>query len=238
MATEQNKYSLDDNNYGTSKYTNVVWSAVIAGAILSLAYEVLFNFLGIGLGFTSFNLDNSSMFKIGISAIIWLAISGIISMGIGGWFTGSFTNIKCRWTKAVHGLLAWGLATLLSVMLASIGMGSVIGGAVSLAGNNASAMSMMRMAGSTKATPSDLLTNRDATGQTQSSTAGDQANTAANDTSRDTGETSDNLGKAFIIMFIAFVLSGVASAIGAAYGSSTSKKTNIKDMGTAETRST
>lgn len=102
----------------------ISWPAIFSGVAISLVITALFNLLGLGLGFISFQTDAEAAKALGIMAIIWLTLSGIISMFIGGWFTGMF----CKNKPGLHGLVSWSVATLLILFLAFSMAGTVIGG--------------------------------------------------------------------------------------------------------------
>ncbi len=125
----------------SSEYTatsRVSWSAILAGVVLGLILEALLNLLGLGLGFTAFSADSDTLAKIRTGSMIWLAISGIIALLAGGWAAGWFANTSCRFNGALHGLITWGLATLLTFMLMANTAGALIGGTASLVGQGMS----------------------------------------------------------------------------------------------------
>lgn len=196
------------------KYSSLFWPAVIAGAVLSLAAELLLNFLGIGLGLSGFD-TSSSLFKIGASAIIWLAISGIIAMGLGGWITGKFCKSTCKFTKAYHGLLAWSIATLVAVTLTAMGSGAIMGGAISIANN--SAVEITRY--------TNIIKDKQILSPTSSAQTQGAISNESTSLSDDLQNARENLDKVFIILFIAFLLSGAASAAGAALAGTNKENT-------------
>ena len=83
----------------------IAWGAIIAGVVVCFASEILLNFLGVGLGLTSLNISKTKVFTLGIGAISWLAISGVVSMGIGGWFTGTLSNVACKYQLCCYRLI-------------------------------------------------------------------------------------------------------------------------------------
>ena len=111
--------------------TRMYWPSIIGGIVLGLAIESLLNLLGLGLGFSVLDLDSDTMARIGIGSIIWLSISGIIAMFIGGWVAGRFSGTRIKIDSALHGLVAWGLSTLLAFILMLSTVGMIISGTVS-----------------------------------------------------------------------------------------------------------
>ena len=129
VVYNKNQNSLDNR-------ATIAWGAIFIGTIVSLGYEVLLNFLGIGLGLSAFNLNGEKMFQIGVGAIVWLAVSGIISMGLGGYFVGLFSNISCSLKRGCHAVAVWSLATLITVMMTTAASGAFIGGGIGIVKNS------------------------------------------------------------------------------------------------------
>jgi hypothetical protein len=123
---------------GYTLTSRVSWSAILAGVVIGLILEALLNLLGLGLGFTAFSADSDTIAKIGTGSMIWFAISGLIALLGGGWIAGWFANTSCRFTGALHGLITWGLATLLTFILMASVAGALIGGTASLVGQGLS----------------------------------------------------------------------------------------------------
>jgi hypothetical protein len=197
------------NEFHKVNYSSVSWGAIIAGSIMSIAYEILLNFLGIGLGLSGFNLDDATMFQLGSMTTLWLTISGVISMGLGGWFTGKLCNISCKFKRAYHGLLSWGLATLFTVILTTSGAGAILGNTIKITENSIAAISSgARLGKSSNSSnyyfqlPQSLPT----------SPAADKLS------KQQIQDLNESLSKASLILFLAFLLSAIAGAMGAIYG--------------------
>lgn len=118
-------------NFSTS---HVTWGAIFAGVVFALIMEAVLNLLGLGLGFSAFTPTADSMSALGTGTVIWLIVTGIISMFCGGWIAGRLSGISLTIEGMLHGLVAWGLATLLLFMFMATTAGAIIGGAASLAG--------------------------------------------------------------------------------------------------------
>ena len=68
--------------------SRVSWGAVIAGAVLALAIALMLNALGAGVGATTIDAtgrSSPSASSFGIGAAIWLLISNLIGLGVGGY---------------------------------------------------------------------------------------------------------------------------------------------------------
>jgi hypothetical protein len=177
----------------------VFWSPILAGVVLALGSEVLLNFLGLGLGLTSLNQSAQAMSKVGTGTVIWLSLSGILTMFYGGWACGKFLNIKCKMFIAMHGVLAWSIATLITVAVSTTTLGMVIGGP-----NNIAKYSIAQMG--------QHSFNLADSNQTTTPTP-EPASTPPTEGTEE--QTSTAAGEASYSLFFAFLLSAIASASGA-----------------------
>ena len=193
-----------------SHFKKVLWGAAIAGAFVALSTEVTLNFLGMGLGLTSVDLSTESLFATGIGAILWISLSGILTMGFGGWITGKAVNCSCGKTRMLHGLLSWSLATLITVAATATTAGTMIGGASSIVNSS------VRIAEKTSPDTLDSVTAKPANTQNQGNTNEENVKGAAN-----------NLGSASIVIFIAFIISALSGIGGAYLGSPQQRKDRV-----------
>jgi hypothetical protein len=204
-TTVNNGTSICDNQLSSlGNSSRIAWGAIFIGTIVSLGYEVLLNFLGIGLGLSAFDLNGEKMFQIGTGAIIWLAASGIISMGIGGYFVGLFSNVACNFKRGCHAVAAWSLATLITVLMTTAASGAFIGGGINIAKSSITAI-IQNSAQTNSQQDADLSQNQ-ASENTEQYNIKEKANSATN-----------QMGKASIVLFFAFLLSGIASVAGAIF---------------------
>ena len=72
-------------------------------------------------------------------AAAWWVISSVIALGFGGYVSAWMAGIEVRKDGMLHGLITWGIATLLTIYLLSSAIGSIIGGGFSALGSTASA---------------------------------------------------------------------------------------------------
>ncbi len=125
---------FNERNYKVS------WSAVFAGILIAITINFLFNFLGMGFGFTAYKADTDTLNVLGVGAIIWLIISSIIAMGIGGWAAGRFSGTHSRTEGFLHGFLTWSLASILTFIFVTSSAGAIISGTINLVGSGLSAI--------------------------------------------------------------------------------------------------
>jgi hypothetical protein len=118
------------------QYNGINWSAILAGGLAAATFAILLSILGAGLGFSIISpwsnsgIDASTF---GISAIIWVSVTQIISSGMGGFLAG---RLRSKWfgahadeihfTDSVHGFLTWAIALIISVVLFTSLMGSFL----------------------------------------------------------------------------------------------------------------
>jgi hypothetical protein len=123
------------------------WSAIIAGALASIAMTlILLAFAtGLGLAVVSPWADSgvsATTFKWGSGALMLLL--AVMSSAVGGYVAG---RLRTKWTgvhtdeiyfrDTVHGFLAWALATVVGVVLLASAASTIVGGAASGAGQAA-----------------------------------------------------------------------------------------------------
>jgi hypothetical protein len=114
--------------------TRISWGAIVAGTIMALVAQLLFILLGLAIGLTVIEpqTGQSPWQGIGIGAGIWWVISALISLFLAGWTAGRLAGMPLRLDAILHGILAWGLITLITLYLVITGVGAVIGGALNV----------------------------------------------------------------------------------------------------------
>jgi hypothetical protein len=107
----------------------ISWGAVIAGVILSLIVYLIMSVLGTAVGASLLApMSQPNPGRIfGFGSGVWVIVTTVLAVFVGSYFAGRCAPVL-GW---LHGLLAWAVMTLLIVY----GMTSIIGGAVSVAGN-------------------------------------------------------------------------------------------------------
>src|SRR5450830_375475 len=117
--------------------SGVSWGAVFAGAAAAAALSFILLILGVGLGLSSMSPWSFNATAIGVSTIVWLAFMQLAASGIGGYMAG---RLRTKWTyvhadevhfrDTAHGLLAWAVATLITVAVLAGGTRAVLSGAI------------------------------------------------------------------------------------------------------------
>ena len=135
-------------------HPGVSWGAVLAGAAAAAALSFILLILGVGLGLSSVSPWSFNATAIGVSTIAWLAFMQLAASGIGGYMAG---RLRVKWSAVhtdevhfrdtAHGLLAWAVATLLTVGLLAGGTRAVLSGAIDAGSGVAAAVSPAAAAG-------------------------------------------------------------------------------------------
>ena len=138
----------DLNNPGVS------WGAVLAGAAAAAALSFILLILGVGLGLSSVSPWSFNATAIGVSTIAWLAFMQLAASGIGGYMAG---RLRVKWSSihtdevhfrdTAHGLLAWAVATLVTVAILAGGTRAVLSGAIDAGSGVAAAVAPAAAAG-------------------------------------------------------------------------------------------
>ncbi len=127
---------------GSHIHRRISWEAVIGGVVLVVVLQLLLSLLvaGVGHGTVNTNAGSTPMAStLGIGASLWWLLSSCIAIGVGGSVAAWFAGIETRFDGVLHGLVTWGIATLLTFWLLSSAIGTVIGGGFSALGSVASA---------------------------------------------------------------------------------------------------
>jgi hypothetical protein len=121
-------------------YKRTSWGAIFAGTVVVLATQILLSMLGIGIGASTVNpmTEQDPASGLGTGAAIWFGISTLISLFLGGWVAGRLAGVPLKTDSMLHGLLTWGLSTLLTFYLLTSAIGGLLGGTARALGGVAS----------------------------------------------------------------------------------------------------
>ena len=127
---------------GPHIHRRISWSAITGGVILVVTTQLLLSLLGAGIGLDQVNVNAGTTpdaGSLGIGAGAWWIVTSIIALTFGGYAAAWMAGIELRWDGVLHGLITWGIASLLTVWLLSSAIGGIIGGGASALGGLASA---------------------------------------------------------------------------------------------------
>lgn len=102
---------------------NVSWGAIIAGAMIAIAVQILLMSLGAGFKLVIdptnvMSLDQASLLKIGGFTVA----ANLVAIFIGGYVAGRFGGFPLRSVSALHGLCSWALVAVFSMIVIESGM--------------------------------------------------------------------------------------------------------------------
>jgi hypothetical protein len=122
-----------------SSASGVSWAAVVAGAFVTAALSLILLSLGAGAGLSSLSPWSNSgapASAVKFGALIWIALTEIVSAGIGGYLAG---RLRTKWTgvhtdevyfrDTAHGFLVWAVALVVSGALLTTASGAMVGAA-------------------------------------------------------------------------------------------------------------
>lgn len=127
---------------GSHIHRRVSWAAIFGGVILAVTVQLLLSLLGAGIGLGTVHTNAGSTpdaSSLGIGAGVWWVVSSCIALLVGGYVAAWLAGIELRFDGMLHGLVTWGLATLLTFWLLSSAIGGIVGGGFSALGSLTSA---------------------------------------------------------------------------------------------------
>lgn len=117
--------------------SGVSWGAIFAGAAAAAALSFILLILGVGLGLSSVSPYSYTDKPLGGASVAYIAFMSLAASAIGGYIAG---RLRVKWTSVhtdevhfrdtAHGLLAWALATLMTVALLTGGVRAIMSGAI------------------------------------------------------------------------------------------------------------
>lgn len=115
----------------TLGYRGMSWGAILAGALVALAIQMALNMLGLSIGANTINpISEANPLEpaIGTAAILWMAGSMMLALFAGGWVAGRTSGAFDNVNGMLHGIAAWSLAALLTMLLLGSTVGSIVSG--------------------------------------------------------------------------------------------------------------
>lgn len=123
-----------DDGFLPASIRRVSWGAIFGGAVVALVVQLALNLLGlaIGLGAIDPATETNPLSGLGLGAGIWLALSTVVALFIGGWAAGRLAGLPRRKDGLLHGVIAWAVVTLFTFYMVASGVGAVLGGAMNI----------------------------------------------------------------------------------------------------------
>lgn len=120
----------------------VSWGSIFAGAIIAMVVQLVLSLIGAGVGLSAadpLHYDTPDASSYGMGAAIWWAVSSVLALFAGGWVAGHLAGAPGRTDAMLHGLVTWGLASLLGAYLVASAVTSIVRGGANAVGAAASA---------------------------------------------------------------------------------------------------
>ena len=109
------------------------WGAIFAGVVVILVVQLMLSLLGMAFGLWIIDpVQGAPMDALSIGAAIWWVVSSIIAVFLGGWVSGRMAAGALTMNAMLHGVITWGVGTLLTVYLLTAGIGALTAGAMSI----------------------------------------------------------------------------------------------------------
>lgn len=132
-------YEVNEMGRGAGFLRGLSWGAVFAGSIVAVVSMIVLNLLGVAIGAATLNVG-TNLEAFGVGSGIWWGLSVLLSLFFGGWIAGRLSNSLDRGEGMIHGLVTWGVVVLASVLTLTSAVGTMLGGAFSVLGNQVSAV--------------------------------------------------------------------------------------------------
>lgn len=111
------------------------WGAIFGGTVAALGVGILLYALGFALGLTAIDPSEPGTLRgSGIFTGIWSLVTSFIALFVGGMVASRGSGAMTKAGGAIHGLVMWGLTTLIGVALAFVLVSRIVGGVASLGG--------------------------------------------------------------------------------------------------------
>lgn len=117
----------------------ISWGAIFAGSLVAVAVGAMLNILGVAIGATAVDAvqrDTPSASTFGITAAIWLLVSNLLGLAVGGYVAARLSGTSDKRDATLHGLAVWATAYLVSAIL----LGNIVSGAANTAGRAVSSI--------------------------------------------------------------------------------------------------
>jgi len=99
--------------------TRISWGAIVAGALLALAFQFLFSILGAAVGVAV--SDRVRVENIRTGALIWVVVTTCVSLFVGGMIISLFTVGENKVEAVLYGIIMWALLIAILIGLGAAG---------------------------------------------------------------------------------------------------------------------
>ncbi|MBT2324764.1 hypothetical protein J7E62_20715 [Variovorax paradoxus] len=121
-------------------WRRVSWGAIVAGVVVAMVLQLVLSLLGASLGLSTIDpmkYSSPDPATFGIAAGVWWIASSALALFAGGWVAAHLAGAPDKTDASLHGLLTWGLATIVTAYLVTSLIGAAVGGGGKLLGSAA-----------------------------------------------------------------------------------------------------
>jgi hypothetical protein len=118
------------------------WGAILAGAIIVLAVQLLLSLLGAGIGLSMIDPAQGgtpTAQSFGLGAGIWWVLSYVLALVAGGYVAARLAASTVPLDGMLQGIVTWAVALMVTAYLLTSAVGGIIGGAFGVVGSTLSA---------------------------------------------------------------------------------------------------
>lgn len=225
---DTHEHAYDFHNALSSIPSAVSWGAIVAGAAAGASLSLILLILGVGLGLSSISPwvnEGISAESFGMSTIIWLTITQLLSSALGGYLAG---RLRTKWVDihsdevyfrdTAHGFLAWAVASLATAVLLTSVIASILSGGASVVGGVSNTASMAAMA--VNETQSSSLSQQEVEQRVSEIYTRIQSELQDSETAnKEAAETARKASAyAALWIFVALLIGAFASSLAATFG--------------------
>ena len=115
---------------------SVRWGSIVAGLVTALTTLLLLSLLGVGIGITAADPASaaSNAQALGIGGAAVAAVIGLLAFFVGGFVAARTSATVGRPAGALNGFLVWALGVIAVLLLAALGLSSILGAAGNIVG--------------------------------------------------------------------------------------------------------
>jgi hypothetical protein len=178
------------------------WTAIIAGALANIGLSFLLNLSTLAIGLSAFTTDREGAISLALGGLLAIAIGAAIIMFLSGWIAGYLGTpfyFAKPYSGILYGFIAWCLALLISVSVASQ-VGDYVTAYTNVVSHPVS-------------TSSPTIANPPMVVETVSAQADVRVNKS------DEADAAHKTGAGLSIIFILFFIGALSSCVGGHYGS-------------------
>jgi|GEM_PF-2534829 len=120
------RISGDDGLWNNVRTLDIKWGAVFGGWLVATAAAMLLYAVGSAIGIASINfadIENVGK-KAALGATVWLLITWVISLYLGGLFSSAVTRETDKRTAGLQGIAVWALSSILTILVGVTGIGA------------------------------------------------------------------------------------------------------------------